>query len=74
METAARDRQIAAVVAQVPFADGLRNLPSLGVALALRLVAAGLRDQIGDAPAGHRTWRRVLRPARLGGGDDHAGR
>ena len=48
METAARDRQIAAVVAQVPFADGLRNLPSLGVALALRLVAAGLRDQIGD--------------------------
>ena len=47
METAARDRQIAAVVAQVPFADGLRNLPSLGVALALRLVAAGLRDQIG---------------------------
>ena len=47
METAARDRQIAAVVAQVPFADGLRNLPSLGVALALRLIAAGLRDQIG---------------------------
>ncbi|HUJ34831.1 MAG TPA: CocE/NonD family hydrolase, partial [Solirubrobacteraceae bacterium] len=47
IETAARDRQIAAVVAQVPFTDGLRNLPSLGVALALRLTAAGLRDQIG---------------------------
>ena len=47
METAARDRQIAAVVAQVPFADGLRNLPSLGLALAVRLVAAGVRDQLG---------------------------
>ena len=29
VETAARDPQIAAVVAQAPFADGLRNLPSL---------------------------------------------
>jgi dienelactone hydrolase len=47
IETAARDRQIAAVVAQVPFTDGLRNLPSLGVVLMLRLIAAGLRDQIG---------------------------
>jgi fermentation-respiration switch protein FrsA (DUF1100 family) len=47
IETAARDPQIAAVVAQAPFADGLRNLPSLGVRLALRLTAAGLRDQIG---------------------------
>ena len=49
IETAGRDRQIAAVVAQVPFADGLRNLPSLGWALALRLIAAGLRDQLGAA-------------------------
>ena len=49
METAARDRRIAAVVAQVPFVDGLRNLPSLGFALVLRLIAAGLRDQIGAA-------------------------
>ena len=49
METAARDPQIAAVVAQAPFADGLRNLPSLGLRLALRLTAAGLRDQIGAA-------------------------
>jgi uncharacterized protein len=47
IETAARDPQIAAVVAQAPFADGLRNLPSLGLRLALRLIAAGLRDQIG---------------------------
>ena len=37
------------VIAQVPFADGLRNLPSLGLALALRLIAAGLRDQLGAA-------------------------
>ena len=49
METAARDRQIAAVVAQVPFVDGLRSLPSLGLALALRLIGAGLRDQLGSA-------------------------
>jgi dienelactone hydrolase len=49
VETAARDPLIAAVVAQAPFADGLRNLPSLGFRLALRLTAAGLRDQIGAA-------------------------
>ena len=47
IETAVRDRRIAAVVAQVPFADGLRNLPRLGLALVLRLIAAGLRDQLG---------------------------
>ena len=47
METAARDRRVTAVVAQVPFADGLRNLPRLGLALAVRLVAAGVRDQFG---------------------------
>ncbi len=49
LETAARDPQIAAVVAQTPFADGLRNLPRLGVRSALRLTAAGLRDQVGAA-------------------------
>lgn len=49
IETASRDPRIAAVIAQAPFADGLRNLPSLGVRLALRLTAAGLRDQIGAA-------------------------
>jgi len=47
MEVAARDAQIGAVVAQVPFADGLRNLASLGVGLVLRLTLAGLRDQVG---------------------------
>ena len=47
MEVAARDAQIRAVVAQVPFADGLRNLASLGVGQVLRLTLAGLRDQAG---------------------------
>src|SRR4051794_18219407 len=46
-EIAARDRQVAAVIAMVPFADGLKNLPSLGPRVALRLTAAGLRDQVG---------------------------
>lgn len=44
---AAKDHRVAAVVAQVPFADGLRNLPSLGPALAARLTVRGLRDQAG---------------------------
>ncbi|HKP90853.1 MAG TPA: alpha/beta hydrolase [Thermoleophilaceae bacterium] len=44
---AADDPRLAAVVAQVPFADGLRNLPRLGVRHALRLTAAGLADQLG---------------------------
>ncbi len=46
-ETAARDPRIRAVVAQVPFADGPRNLARLGLGLVLRLTAAGLQDQIG---------------------------
>ena len=33
----------------MPFADGLRNLPSLGFGPTLRLSVAGLRDQIGAA-------------------------
>ncbi|MEJ7785446.1 MAG: alpha/beta fold hydrolase, partial [Solirubrobacteraceae bacterium] len=48
-ELAARDGRVAAVIAQVPLADGLRNLPSLGLGLALRMTLSGLRDQIGDA-------------------------
>ncbi len=44
---ASRDHRIAAVIAQVPFADGVRNLPSLGLKLAMKLTAAGLRDQVG---------------------------
>jgi len=41
---AARDSGIAAVVAQVPFCDGLRNLPAFGLNYVVRLTIAGLRD------------------------------
>jgi dienelactone hydrolase len=44
---AAEDHRLAAVVAQVPYADGLVNLPHLGKRLLLRLTAEGLRDQAG---------------------------
>jgi fermentation-respiration switch protein FrsA (DUF1100 family) len=47
MTTAARDPRVAAAVAQAPFADGLRNLPRLGVAHTLKLTAAGIADQAG---------------------------
>jgi fermentation-respiration switch protein FrsA (DUF1100 family) len=47
IELAAADPAVAAVVAQVPFVDGLANLPRLGLVRALRLTAAGLRDQLG---------------------------
>jgi dienelactone hydrolase len=47
IEVAARDPRIAAVVAQVPFVDGLANLTRLGRLHALRLTLAGLRDQLG---------------------------
>lgn len=43
----AEDHRLAAIVAQVPFADGLINLPHLGIRLALRLTLEGLRDQAG---------------------------
>lgn len=43
---ASRDARIAAVVAQVPLCDGVRNLPALGLMHALRLTLAGLRDRI----------------------------
>ena len=46
IETAARDRRVAAVVAQVPFVDGAANLPRLGARHALRLTREGLRDQL----------------------------
>jgi fermentation-respiration switch protein FrsA (DUF1100 family) len=45
---AARDPAIAAVIAQAPFCDGLRNLPALGLVHSLRLTLAGLRDAIGS--------------------------
>ena len=46
-DAAQRDRRIAAVIAQVPFCDGLRNLPRLGVVHTLRLTREALRDQLG---------------------------
>jgi pimeloyl-ACP methyl ester carboxylesterase len=47
IETAAADGRIAAVIAQVPFVDGLANLARLGKAHALKLTAEGVRDQLG---------------------------
>jgi fermentation-respiration switch protein FrsA (DUF1100 family) len=44
--TAAADGRVAAVVAQVPFADGFVNLLRLGRLHALRLTREGLRDQL----------------------------
>lgn len=44
--TAARDPRVAAVVAQVPFVDGLVTLRLLGPAQVLKLTVAGLRDQL----------------------------
>src|SRR4051812_2014287 len=42
VSVAARDRRIAAVVAQVPFADGLGNLVRLGKLHSVKLTLAGL--------------------------------
>lgn len=47
IEVASRDPRVAAVVSQVPFVDGLANLRRLGIAHALQMTAAGLRDQAG---------------------------
>jgi pimeloyl-ACP methyl ester carboxylesterase len=41
----ARDGRVAAIVSQCPFTDGLATLPKLGIANAVKGVAAGLRDQ-----------------------------
>ena len=46
IETAAADPDIAAVVSQVPFVDGLANLPRLGIGPMLKVTGAGLRDQL----------------------------
>lgn len=45
---AARDADIAAVIAQAPFCDGLGNLGAIGIGNALRLTAAGLIDRLRD--------------------------
>jgi uncharacterized protein len=42
--TAARDRSIAGVVAQIPFVDAIAVVRSLGVAAVLRLTVAAMRD------------------------------
>ncbi len=42
--TAARDREIAAVIAQVPFVDGMDSIRMLGLKYALRAVGEGLKD------------------------------
>jgi uncharacterized protein len=47
IEVAAQDARIAAVVAQVPFVDGLANLLRVGPRHALRLTVEGLRDSVG---------------------------
>jgi fermentation-respiration switch protein FrsA (DUF1100 family) len=43
---AARDGRVQAVVSQVPFTDGLSALRAGGARAAMRLTAAGLRDQL----------------------------
>ena len=45
LTAAARDRRVAAVVSQVPYVDGLTNLPRLGVAGLGRMAVAYLRDR-----------------------------
>ena len=47
LATAARDRRVAAVVAQAPFTDGLANLPFLGLGRSARLALEGLKDVAG---------------------------
>lgn len=44
---AAADHRVRAVIAQVPYADGPATLRAAGAADLARLVAAGLRDQVG---------------------------
>lgn len=45
---AAIDPKVAAAVAQVPFCDGLKSLPALGLLHVMRLSLAGLRDVAGS--------------------------
>jgi fermentation-respiration switch protein FrsA (DUF1100 family) len=47
LTTAARDHRIAAVVSQVPFIDGFKNLRFLGLRESLMLTREGLRDALG---------------------------
>jgi uncharacterized protein len=47
LATAARDRRVAAVISQVPFIDGLRNLRFLGARKTAQLTWEGIKDQAG---------------------------
>jgi uncharacterized protein len=47
LTTAARDHRLAAVVSQVPFIDGLKNLGFYGLRQTLMLTREGLRDALG---------------------------
>jgi len=49
MVTAARDPAVAAVVAQVPFVDGVAALRAAGLRQSLRFAALGLTDQLAHA-------------------------
>lgn len=49
LATAARDRRVAAVVAQAPFVDGLLNLRFLGARKVAIVTREALRDRIGAA-------------------------
>jgi fermentation-respiration switch protein FrsA (DUF1100 family) len=49
VQLAAEDPQIAAVVAQVPLADGIAQLRSTPIGKTVRLVWAALKDRIGSA-------------------------
>jgi dienelactone hydrolase len=46
LEIAAQDQRIAAVVAQVPFVDGLTNVRALPFGQTLRLITAAMRDKL----------------------------
>lgn len=46
LAVAARDPEIAAVVSQCPYTDGLATLPALGLMPVAKLTAAGLRDTV----------------------------
>ncbi|MDQ6608126.1 MAG: alpha/beta hydrolase, partial [Actinomycetota bacterium] len=43
----AQDPEIAAVIAQCPFTDGLASLPKLGVSNIVKATIAGLEDEVG---------------------------
>lgn len=65
LSTAARDRRVAAVVAQAPYVDGLANLPFLGAVHALRLTAEGVKDLVSTLRGPPHMVAAVGRPGEL---------